>query len=241
MEKSLLIKQAISITDVGVRRIKNEDFFAAMIDCGFFALADGMGGHKSGEIAAKEAVNYLCNAIKEVLYKNQNLMDEKILEQEIKKLFENANEWIYRLSRTHEDYLGMGTTLCSLLIHHEKIFFGNIGDSRIYCLRRKKLYQITDDHAAIVSQKGSQKKKRKVLTQVIGSPKEIQPQIGMIDLEKEDLYLICSDGLSDFVPHDYLQLILNSNTPLQKKASLLVETAKTRGSNDNITVILIET
>lgn len=241
MEKGLSIKQAISVSDIGVKRIKNEDFFASLIECGFFALADGMGGHKAGEVASKEAINYLCSAIKEVLLKNQNSADKKGLGLEIKKLFENANEWIYRLSRTHEDYLGMGTTLCSLLIHHEKIFFGNIGDSRIYCLRQKKLYQMTDDHAAIVAQKGAQKKKRKVLTQVIGSPKEIKPQIGMVDLEKEDLFLICSDGLSDFVTHDYIQLILNSNTSLEKKASLLIETAKNQGSNDNITLILIET
>lgn len=235
MKNLCQIKQSVSLTDIGVKRSKNEDFHAALPDCGFFAIADGMGGHRAGEVAAQEAVNYLCNAVKELL-----ITTSSGFEKEIRRIYENANDWIYRLSRTNEAFFGMGTTLCSLLILKDKLIFGHIGDSRIYCLRQKRLHQITLDHVAMIREKGRSHQKRKVLTQVIGSSKFIEPQIGQIAIQTDDIYLICSDGLSDFVSQEYIQLILNSRFTLQDRVSLLIETAKQQGSKDNITIIAIE-
>ena len=236
MDKKL-VKEFCGITDIGTNRVTNEDVFASLVECGFFALADGMGGHKAGEVAAKEAISFICSSIKHI----HTSHDQKNLEQlslSLKKLFENANDWIYKLSRSHENFFGMGTTLCSLLFFDSKVIFSNVGDSRIYLFRKNELILLTQDHSTIV--KNKQNKTKKFLTQVIGSSKVISPQIESLDPEDGDLYLICSDGLSDFIKNEYIQLILKSKFNLEEKTKILIETAKKQGSTDNITVILVQ-
>ena len=232
-----LVKEFCGITDIGTKRITNEDVFASLTECGFFALADGMGGHKAGEVAAKEAISFICSSIKHIYTGH----DQKNLEQvslSLKKLFENANDWIYKLSRSHENFFGMGTTLCSILFFDSKVIFSNVGDSRIYLFRNYELILLTQDHSTIV--KNKQNKSKKFLTQVIGSSRIISPQVESLDPLEGDIYLICSDGLSDFVKSEYIQLILKSKFNLEEKTKLLIETAKKQGSTDNITVILIQ-
>ncbi len=227
------------MTDVGVKRINNEDVFDYLIEYGFFALADGMGGHKAGEIAAKEAIAYLCNSVKEIIAQS-NTQFEKDLATKIKRLFENANDWIYRLSKTNESLTGMGTTLCSILFLQNQVLYSHIGDSRIYFLRDSTLNLVTNDHSMIIPPKAKNPKARKILTQVIGSSKGINPEIGSFEYKEKDLFLICSDGLSDFVKPEYIKLILKLEISLEKKAAILIETAKRQGSTDNITVILVQ-
>ncbi len=239
--KNPLIKDCYALSDIGVKRKQNEDVFASLEELGFFALADGMGGHRAGDVAAKEAINYLCSSVKEVLGYIEPSIEIDQLSLKLKRLFENANDWIYRLSQTSEALLGMGTTLCSILFLEENIVFSHIGDSRIYCLRGETLNLITEDHAATIRIKSKSPHLKKILTQVIGSSKEVHPQVGCFEKKPHDLYLICSDGLSDFVPKEYIRLILQSPKDLKTKASLLIETAKNQGSTDNITVLLIQT
>lgn len=235
------IQEFFGLSDIGVKRTTNEDVFAFLKEYGFFALADGMGGHRAGEIAAKEAISYMCSAIKQVLIQSQPELSFNQLTNHIKTLFENANDWIYRLSRSDERLLGMGTTLCSLLFLNQKVLFSHIGDSRVYFLREGQLQLITKDHSVYIPSKTRSHKLKKILTQVIGTPKVIEPEVGCLDANPNDLYLICSDGLSDYVKEDYIKLILSSKGTLERKANLLVETAKNQGSTDNITVVLIRT
>lgn len=241
MKKDAFIKECFGLSDIGVKRVNNEDVFAFLLEYGFFALADGMGGHKAGEIAAKEAISYLCSSIKEVLVQSSSPSKIEQLSNHLKKLYENANDWIYRLSKTSENLTGMGTTLCSALFLDNKILFSHIGDSRIYCLRGSNLLLITKDHSVMVPLKNKPSKARKILTQVIGTPKAINPQIGLFEQQEKDLFLICSDGLTDYVKNGYIELILKSQVSIEKKANLLIETAKNQGSTDNITVLLIQT
>ncbi|NBO23782.1 MAG: serine/threonine-protein phosphatase, partial [Chlamydiae bacterium] len=172
MEKEW-IKEYFGLSDVGPKRLNNEDVFATLQEYGFFALADGMGGHRAGEIAAKEAISYICTSIKQVMIQSYPQVNLNQLSFNLKKLFENANDWIYRLSRSDESLFGMGTTLCSLLFLEEKVLFSHVGDSRIYCYREKELYLMTKDHSAFVYSKHKNHRLKKILTQVIGTPKVI--------------------------------------------------------------------
>lgn len=235
------IKACFGLSDIGVKRVNNEDVFAFLLEYGFFALADGMGGHKAGEIAAKEAISYVCSSIKEILIQSNSESKIEQLSYHLKKLYENANDWIYRLSKTNENLTGMGTTLCSALFLKNKILFSHIGDSRIYCLRDSTLHLITKDHSVMVPIKNKPTKTRKILTQVIGTAKLVNPQIGLFEQQEHDLFLICSDGLTDYVKKGYIEIILKSQFTIEKKANLLIETAKNQGSTDNITVLLIQT
>jgi protein phosphatase len=241
MQEHEMIKEYFALSDIGNKRKNNEDVFASLIDYGFFALADGMGGHKAGEVAAKEAISFICSSIKQVLLQTKPEITLDQLSQHVKNLFENANNWIYRLSKTDESLMGMGTTLCSVLFLQEKLLFSHVGDSRVYCFRENELYLMTKDHSAFVRSKQKQLRLKKILTQVIGTPKTIEPEIGFHEIKKNDLFLVCSDGLTDFVKKEYIRLILSSNGTLEKKAKLLIETAKKQGSTDNITVLLIKT
>jgi protein phosphatase len=232
--------KSFGLSDIGSKRLMNEDVFAELKEHHFFVLADGMGGHRAGEVAAKEAVFYLCDAIKELLSQLQKSADLDTLIKKILKVFENANHWIYHLSHTNENLHGMGTTLCSLLFHNDHIVYSHVGDSRIYRLRNNKLELITKDHSVLMRSKTQQTKLRKMLTQVIGTPKQIYPQVGSCKLEKGDLYLLCSDGLSDFVAFSDIELILKRSYSLKEKTKILIRIAKNLGSLDNITVLLVE-
>jgi len=233
------IKDFFGSSDIGTKRTSNEDVFAHLTDCGFFALADGMGGHKAGEVAAREAIQYICSSIKHLnLSENPKSLEQ--ISSNLKKLFENANDWIYKLSRSHENFFGMGTTLCSLLFIEKNVIFSHIGDSRIYRLRQNELTLLTKDHSTILRNKQNQMRMKKFLTQVIGSSKIVLPQVEILNVLENDLYLICSDGLSDFVKKEYIELILKSKLNLKDKTNFLIETAKNQGSTDNITVLLVQ-
>src|SRR3989344_5484784 len=130
------------LSDIGICRPNNEDVWVAMPEIGFFALADGMGGHQAGEIAAKEAIDHLSHSIKSL--KKSDPLEQML---ELKSSIEKANSWVYQLSQEEEELNGMGTTLCCLMWLEDVIIYAHIGDSRIYRLRNQKLELLTQDHS----------------------------------------------------------------------------------------------
>ena len=135
------------LSDIGHIRKNNEDVFLNLHEYGFFALADGMGGHNAGEVAAKEAVRFVSASIEELFAsseENWNLFD---LSSFNKLCIENANSWVYHLGKRKKSRAGMGTTLCTLLFHERSIIYGHVGDSRIYRFREEILKQLTHDHS----------------------------------------------------------------------------------------------
>ena len=221
-------------SDVGLVRKKNEDSFAILTSENFFALADGLGGHKAGEVASKEAVSYLCSAVKE-LFATKSQLTAKKLEESLSHIYQNVSNWVHHLSSNIEEYRGMGTTLSSALLFDEHLIYSHIGDSRIYQLRDKKLTQLTLDHSQI------ELNQSKSLTQIIGSSRRIKTDSKCVSVSKGDIYMICSDGLTDSVKESQIYAILSdTNLPAKTKAKALIESARRQGGSDNITVLMIE-
>ena len=211
----------------------------------FFALADGMGGHKAGEVASKEAITFITYAVEEMLLTQETPWSADEMVDHLRVIYEDTNSWVYSLARTSSDRKGMGTTLCSLLFYQGMLFFGNVGDSRIYRLREGTLTQLSFDHSLhnklMLEGRESEieKNSKNVLTMAIGTSLEIQPQIEVASPLSSDVYLLCSDGLSDYVQDSSIEEILKGSGDLSAKASSLIEEAKAQGSSDNISVVLV--
>jgi serine/threonine protein phosphatase PrpC len=221
-------------SDVGLVRKKNEDSFAILGDENFFAIADGLGGHKAGEVASREAVSYLCQAVKELFASTHTPLTAPKLEEFLSSIFQNVNSWVHHLSCNIEDYQGMGTTLSSALLFQEHLIYSHVGDSRIYQYRNQKLTQLTLDHAQIEANYS------KSLTQIIGSSRRIKADSKIIKALPGDSYILCSDGLTDSVKESQIYDILSLELPARVKTKELISSAKRQGGSDNITVLVID-
>lgn len=238
--------QAYGLTDVGLLRENNEDAWKVAIEENVFILADGMGGHLAGEVAANSSVQRYEELIKQRYNSSLDLEQTTLL---LKEVICEVNRSIHRMSRSDSDLRGMGTTLCTALFHPEGMVYGHVGDSRIYLMRRQKLRQLTEDHSLVqelielgeLSEKRARDySHRNIITKAIGTEPSIEPSIKYTDVKSGDLILMCSDGLTDLLTHDEIEQTLFSVTKLEKKAELLVKEANRRGGFDNITVVLMK-
>ena len=206
------------------------------------AVADGMGGHKAGNIAsllALETVRDYCDA-------NPDL-DEIALGHGCVK---NANEAVYRRALADVACTGMGTTLCMGQFYRDHVTVAHVGDSRMYSFTKKDgLMQITHDHSLVQElvdmgrinqEEASMHPQRNVITRAIGTTADVKGDVFKVAWEKDEIYMICSDGLSGEVPPEQVDLILRSDLSLQRKVEMLIQTALGAGGTDNITVILVQ-
>lgn len=203
-------------------------------------LADGMGGHNSGEVASRMATE----RIAEEYYKGS-----KEVLNSISRAFESANRAILAESRAHEQHSGMGTTCTALVIQDGRIYAGHIGDSRAYLLKNGVLQQLTTDHTLVNSLVAEGKieageaathPQRNVLLKALGIEKKADPEIKDtgFQLAGGDKLLLCSDGLYEYFDHEELREYCSVKIPPAVLAGQLVETAKQRGGHDNITVLV---
>ena len=238
---------AVGISDLGLVRQNNEDTWAELPKYHFYALADGMGGHAAGEVASKEAVSYLCAEIKKVLYD----VDDEYSLDEIRHLLidtiEDVNRHVYQMGRNDPDLLGMGTTLCCLLFHPKGVIYAHVGDSRIYRYRNHKLQQLTRDHSLVreLLEMGQLNERqagdfphRNIITKAIGTGAPVHPSARVSDLKNGDLYLMCTDGLSDPVSVQEMETLISNHSDLTELGDALVNSAKEKGGYDNITLVL---
>src|SRR3990167_6145912 len=194
------------ISDVGLKRSNNEDVFRLLEKERFFVLADGMGGHNAGEVAASRAVEYMCSAMQSLLITPSSALSIDDLKSHLFALVENTNLWVHNLGASDPSLFGMGTTLSSVLFFNNKILYSHVGDSRIYRFREGKLTQITKDqvvssipHFSINEDPTIQEFEdhiqygRKMLAQAIGTSILVAPEVGEVEAELGHLYLICSD------------------------------------------------
>ncbi|MBP9840878.1 MAG: serine/threonine-protein phosphatase [Simkaniaceae bacterium] len=216
-------------TDIGLVRGNNEDAFESLPEQGFFALADGMGGHKAGEVASSEAVTFMCASIEELFIPLNKNLNIDHLTTSLEEYIKNTNTWIHCLSKKRKAFQGMGTTLSTALFYDSQIIIGHVGDSRIYLFRQGNLIQLTKDHSI----------GRHTLTQAIGTSHHISPQIEVVPVKPGDIYLMCSDGLPDLLDDEEIQKRIN---PLDIRSSTdhLIDGAKAAGGYDNITVVLLK-
>jgi len=249
------VLEIVRLTDVGLQRDHNEDAIASDDAMGFVVLADGMGGYKAGEVASEMAVLSITAELIESLA-NQQLgkidlvLGKQAEAQLIVDAVKSANEVIYSVSQSQPQCAGMGTTLVVGVFTNNKLLVGHIGDSRMYRLRDQVLSQITEDHSVLQEQINSgyitpeQAKyalNRNLVTRALGIDPEVELELNEYDVEVGDIYLVCSDGLTDLVDDDGIQSELNKLMPdMNAAAQALVQLANDNGGKDNISVILIK-
>ncbi|WP_099208906.1 Stp1/IreP family PP2C-type Ser/Thr phosphatase [Urinicoccus timonensis] len=227
---------AYGATNVGKVRKNNEDAFKISDKENIYLLADGMGGHLGGEFASSMAVQDLEKLLIDVRNKT-----------EIKEAIEEVNRKIYQKSLEDENLSGMGTTLSMVKILEDHLYFANIGDSRIYRLKDGNLTQLTIDDSyvnyllevgAITSDQAKDHPKKNVLLKALGTTEDIEVFVQEVQWQEDDLYLLCSDGLTNMLDEEEIQEILSSHEA-KEAVDILIDRALGRGGKDNITVIIL--
>jgi protein phosphatase len=253
---------AAGMTDRGRVRKANEDSFAAVDLNGnekfaasfewnrrrvgengiMLAVADGMGGARGGEIASRMAVELLG----ETLAVDNNRQTDK---GSLKEIIELVNQDVRLFADKNPSLSGMGSTLTAVLINDGRALIGQVGDSRCYLLRNRRLTRLTKDQSFVqalvdagqmTAKEAEASPQKNIILSAIGQENEVVPVIGEIEIERGDILLLCSDGLSNMVGGDEMRDVLCRNLSPAESCRLLVELANQRGGTDNITVIVAQ-
>lgn len=232
-----------AVSDQGKVRSSNEDSYAANPKNRIFLVADGMGGHAAGEVASQIAAA----TVEEIMAVKKDSGQPPV--DALNAAVEEANTRIYQAQRMKVELAGMGSTLTALSIGAGKYYVAHVGDSRAYLLRDGALEQLTRDHSLVwqlyetgVLQKDqlSGHPQKNLITRSIGPHPHVEVDLEEGETCEGDIYLLCSDGLTDMVSDDNIRKILSSSqkTP-QQLGEALVDAANNRGGADNITVVLV--
>jgi len=233
------------LTDVGQKRTNNQDYANQFVNRAgmiMILLADGMGGHRAGNIASEMAVTDLGAAWVNTQIDSINGVREWFAEH-----LETENQKVHQFGQD-EEYKGMGTTLEALAIIGTQAIYAHVGDSRIGLVRGDSYRQLTSDHSLvnellkagqITPEEAERHPQRNIITQSIGQKSEVQPDVGMISLEDDDYIILNSDGLSNMISESEIYDIMTSDLSLSEKAETLIRFANNAGGLDNITVALI--
>lgn len=233
------------LTDVGQKRTNNQDYVNLFVNRAgrtMIILADGMGGHRAGNIASEMAVTDLGVAWVDTQIDTVNEVREWFAHH-----LEVENQKIYQMGRD-EAYKGMGTTLEALAIIDHQAIYAHIGDSRIGLIRGEKYRQLTSDHSLVnellkagqlTPEEAEAHPQKNIITQSIGQKDEIQPDFGIVSLEAGDYLVMNSDGLTNMISGSEIYDIVTSDISLDDKAATLVRFANNTGGLDNITVALV--
>lgn len=245
--------EIVRLTNVGLMREHNEDAIASDATMGLVILADGMGGYQAGEVASEMAVLSIVAELKEAMLNFHANLTHDVRELEAQLIIDavnNANSAIFAASQNFPQCAGMGTTLVMGLFSNNRLLVGHIGDSRMYCLRRQILTQLTEDHSLLQEQinaglltyvQAKSAPNRNLVTRALGVDTEVELELNDYEVEINDVYLLCSDGLSDLLDDEIIQSTLNARLPsLTAAAEALVQLANDNGGKDNISVILVK-
>ncbi len=240
--------KAYAKSDVGKIREKNEDYYEisnSLDEVQLYILADGMGGASGGEIASKLAVQkakkYILNNFKDIEKDRDSII------QLVASSMEYANMCVYEEAQKNTELEGMGTTLEIALIYNNKVFIGHIGDSRIYRIRKAFIRKLTQDHSYVqklvkdgtITQEQAEKHPQKnILLKVLGCNAFIEPDVMVKGFLKDDILVMCSDGLSNMVTQDDIYKMASKD--IEQAPIELVNKANENGGFDNITVVIIK-
>jgi PPM family protein phosphatase len=228
-------------SDPGKIRTSNEDSYIANTKCAVFLVADGMGGHAAGEIASQIAAS----TVEEIL---SNGDSEFTTEQLLQFAVQKANTSVFETQRIRPECRGMGSTLTVLVFRENQYHVAQVGDSRAYLLREGTLNQLTQDHSlvwplyksSIISKEEiSRHPQKNLITRSIGTQPNVEADLQMGDALAGDLYLLCSDGLTDVLYDQKIQSLLSTNRNPQELSELLVDAANAGGGPDNITTVVV--
>lgn len=235
------------MTHPGLLRQNNEDAAAFDAASGLGILADGMGGYNAGEVAASMAVDVIRAELGDWLSATGSQAPTRETRKAVDRSVQHANQAILDTARSDPDCAGMGTTLVVAVFQDQRLVLGHIGDSRAYRLRHNQLQQITRDHSLLQEQldaglitpaQAAVSSQRNLVTRALGIEDVVELDLNEYSVEPGDLYLLCSDGLSDMVDDSRIAGIMNSTASLERKARDLVDGANAQGGRDNITVLL---
>ncbi|SDL75507.1 Stp1/IreP family PP2C-type Ser/Thr phosphatase [Sediminibacillus halophilus] len=235
-------------TDQGKVRAHNEDaggYFKNADDQVLAVIADGMGGHKAGDVASQMATSLLSDIWRETA----ELTSPETAESWLTDTLMRVNQSILDYSRSHEECEGMGTTIVSVICSKDFITIAHVGDSRCYLINEQGFKQITEDHSLVnelvrsgqISKDDAEHHPRKnVLLKALGTEENIQADIQSIGWDKGDKLLLCSDGLTNKLSDEEIEEVLSSSVTLQDSARQLIDMANERGGEDNISVVLVD-
>jgi serine/threonine protein phosphatase PrpC len=226
------------ITDTGRKRRRNED--AYVCEPPLFAIADGMGGAQAGEVASRLAAAALKESGAKTLGGEERISD----------LIQEANRRVYDRSSTDPNTSGMGTTITVALVENGNVAFGHVGDSRAYLIRDGRMEQVTEDHSLVnellKSGKLSREEaethpQRSVITRALGTDPDVDADTFTIEAQSGDVFLLCSDGLTDMVgEREILELVELNRQDIDAALKSLVKAANRNGGEDNITVVAFD-
>jgi PPM family protein phosphatase len=240
-------------THVGMKRNHNEDNYLVLTEENLVCVADGMGGHSSGEIASRIAVDELgefyrlTSKDQEATWPfkmdKQRNYDENRLATGIKL----ANSRIFERATVDTKYKGMGTTIVSVHFAESAVYVGHVGDSRVYFFRGGVLQQVTEDHSLLNDYLKAKKLSpeeienfphKNVIVRALGMKEQVQVDVTRVDPLQNDVFLLCSDGLSGMISDAQMQDILSRTPELEKACGQLIDLANAAGGNDNVTCVL---
>lgn len=233
---------AAGATDVGLRRSNNEDAFLVRPELGVMAVADGMGGAAAGEVASAIFVE----TVAELLGSHAAASPDEAASL-VQEVFRTANEKMISHVMEQPEHHGMGCTAELLLFCGDRYVIGHVGDSRTYLFRDGELRQVTKDHSLVQQQvdlgliskaEARTHAMKNVVLRALGADLELSLDLVKGRVFPDDLFLLCSDGLSDMVDDELLRQLLASRQPLPQLVALLIEEAKSAGGKDNVTVVL---
>jgi protein phosphatase len=235
--------RSCGLTDRGLCRETNEDAYLLEPEFGLFAVADGMGGHAAGEIAAQLATE----ALREAIFRAGAHRDPEEL---LRAAVLEANRRICDSILEHRERRGMGTTLVAALVRGDRAVIAHVGDSRAYLYRHGRLRRLTTDHSWVLEQvrlgllteeAAARHPMRNIVTRALGTRTMEGPEIHSVELEPGDLLLLCSDGLNTMLSDPEIEEILRSSCHDPAEACrVLVASANERGGEDNTTVVLVQ-
>jgi PPM family protein phosphatase len=239
------VLKTFSLTDIGKKRSLNQDYvFTSETAIGnlpnLFIVADGMGGANAGDFASKYTV--------EVITEEIAACKDEDLEDIIRKAVTTANQKLRQKAMELEELSGMGTTVVVATYQEKLLTIANVGDSRLYIVN-EEISQITNDHSLVeeMVRLGGLSKElarshpdKNIITRAIGATDDLHIDFFNVNIKKDDMILLCSDGLTNMLEDDQIHEILKSQASIARKAEQLIEAANGNGGRDNITVILIE-
>ena len=245
----MMIYEICAHTDKGLERGNNEDAVAFNEQTQLCILADGMGGYNAGEVASTMAAAFIKSEMVRWLAQVGALANTKEVRRALEICVENANHAIFHAAISNPEYAGMGTTLVVAVFQDDCLVLGHIGDSRCYRLRGIEFQQITKDHSLLQEQidaglvtpeQALTASNKNLVTRALGVENAVSLEINEYCVETGDLYVMCSDGLSDMVSAAAIANVLKSANTLEEKARQLIIIANEAGGYDNISVLLVQ-
>ncbi len=234
-------------TDPGLARENNEDSVTVDEPTRLGILADGMGGYNAGEVASGMATTFIKSELGRWLAQAGRHANAREVRRAMEICVDNANRSIFNAANSNPQYSGMGTTLVVGVFQDGRLMLGHIGDSRCYRLRNNQLEQITKDHSLLQEQmdaglitpeQAATSTNKNLVTRALGVEDAVLLEVNEHKVDPGDLYLMCSDGLSDMLDDEAIAQILTGDASLEQKSVQLVDAANANGGRDNISVLL---